>query len=211
MKIVKQSLEEQTTAYLRQAIISGEIGLGEKIVESTLAKDLDLSRSTVRMALNSLVHDGLVVQKPYSGWHVISIDRDDLWELYHLRLALEGQAAEMAALRASSEDKLRLKALFEEYCELCRNAPTDIQAVSDMDLRFHLLVVEISTSKRMQSMYQRIVYQLKAYIGMTHQDYDLSQSGESHRALVNAICVGDAVRAQNAARANITLFSELRD
>ncbi|MCL2914638.1 GntR family transcriptional regulator [Shewanella corallii] len=210
MKIVKQSLEGQTTQYLRQAIIDGHIGLGEKLVESNLAKELDLSRSTIRMALNSLVHDGLVVQKPYSGWHVISIEREDLWELYNLRLALEGQAAEMATLKASENDKLRLKALFEEYCQLCIDAPTDIQAVSEMDWRFHQLVVEISGSDRMKSMYERILYQLKAYIGMTHQDYDLSQSGECHRALVEAICSGDGDLAHKEARANITLFSELR-
>ncbi|MCF1427432.1 MAG: GntR family transcriptional regulator [Shewanella sp.] len=211
MKIVKQSLEEQATQYLRQAIIDGHIGLGEKIVESTLAKELDLSRSTIRMALNSLCHDGLVVQKPYSGWHVISIVRDDLWELYNLRLALEGQAAEMAALKASEKDKLRLRALFENYCELCIKSPTDIKAVSEMDWRFHQLVVEISGSARMQAMYERILYQLKAYIGMTHQDYDLSQSGESHRALVDAICAGNGELAHREARANITLFSELRN
>ncbi|MGI2260486.1 GntR family transcriptional regulator [Shewanella sp. GXUN23E] len=210
MKIVKQSLEGQTTQYLRQAIIEGHIGLGEKIVESTLAKELDLSRSTIRMALNSLVHDGLVVQKPYSGWHVISIDRDDLWELYNLRLALEGQSAEMAALKASNDDKARLRQMFEEYCELCSKAPSDMHAVSEMDWRFHQLVVEISGSARMQAMYERILYQLKAYIGMSHQDYDLSQSGESHRALVEAICAGNGELANKEARANITLFSELR-
>ncbi|GAL04621.1 propionate catabolism operon transcriptional regulator of GntR family [Photobacterium aphoticum] len=57
MKINKQSLEEQATDYLRQQIVNGDMAQGEKIVESTLAKDLELSRSTVRMALNSLAHE----------------------------------------------------------------------------------------------------------------------------------------------------------
>ncbi len=57
MKIVKQSLEEQAAGYLRELILSGKYGMGEKLVESSLAKDLELSRSTVRMALNTLAHE----------------------------------------------------------------------------------------------------------------------------------------------------------
>ena len=57
MIINKQSLEEQATDYLREKIVNGEMEQGEKIVESTLAKDLELSRSTVRMALNTLSHE----------------------------------------------------------------------------------------------------------------------------------------------------------
>ena len=60
MKFNKQSLEEQVTDYLRDKIILGDIAQGEKIVESSLAKDLELSRSTIRMALNSLAHEGLI-------------------------------------------------------------------------------------------------------------------------------------------------------
>jgi len=73
MKINKQSLEEQATEFIRNMIVSGQLAMGEKIVESTLSKDLELSRSTVRMALNSLSHEGLVVQKPYVGWHVFTL------------------------------------------------------------------------------------------------------------------------------------------
>lgn len=64
MTISKESLESQATRYLRERILDGTLALGEKLVESALSKQLDLSRSTVRMALNSLVHEGLVVQKP---------------------------------------------------------------------------------------------------------------------------------------------------
>ncbi|ANS84881.1 Nta operon transcriptional regulator [Vibrio scophthalmi] len=123
MIINKQSLEEQATDYLREKIVNGEMEQGEKIVESTLAKDLELSRSTVRMALNTLSHEGLVVQKPYAGWHVFMLDEDDLWELYNLRVALESQAAAMAAEKASEQDKRALSELFQEYCDLCASAP----------------------------------------------------------------------------------------
>lgn len=53
MKINKQSLEEQATEFIRDMIIQGPLAMGEKIIESTLSKNLELSRCTVRMALNS--------------------------------------------------------------------------------------------------------------------------------------------------------------
>lgn len=210
MTISKESLESQATRYLRERILDGTLALGEKLVESTLSKQLDLSRSTVRMALNSLVHEGLVVQKPYAGWQVVDIDESDLWELYHLRLALEGEAAAMAAEWASAEQKAGLMALFQSYQALCREHPEDNRAISAMDWQLHQHIVAICGSERMQTLYKQILYPLQAYIGISHQDYDLSQSANSHEALVTAICAGDASAAAEEARANITPFSRLR-
>ncbi|WP_211829705.1 GntR family transcriptional regulator [Kistimonas asteriae] len=85
MKISKQSLEEQAANYLREQILAGDYRSGDKLVESSLAKTLDLSRTTVRMALNTLASEGLISQKPYAGWQVITMDDNDLWEIYHLR------------------------------------------------------------------------------------------------------------------------------
>lgn len=97
MKISKQSLEEQAADFLRQQILAGHYVSGDKLTESTLAKDLELSRTTVRMALNTLASEGLVSQKPYAGWSVTTLTDHDIWEIYHLRVALESQAAQMAA------------------------------------------------------------------------------------------------------------------
>ncbi|MGS0679966.1 GntR family transcriptional regulator [Shewanella sp. 125m-7] len=204
MKIIKESLESQATRYLRTHILEGHIKLGEKLVESALAKQLELSRSTVRMALNSLVNEGLVIQKPYSGWQVVEINQQDLWELYHLRVALEGEAAAMAAKWASSEDKTRLADFFQEYQLLCLQHSTDTRRISEMDWQLHQLIIEICGSERMLNQYKQILYPLQAYIAITHQDYDLSDSASSHQALVQAICAGDAETAAEQARANIT-------
>lgn len=208
MKINKQSLEEQATDYLRDKIVKGEMDQGEKIIESTLAKDLELSRSTVRMALNTLSHEGLVVQKPYAGWHIFSLDEEDLWELYHLRVALESQAAAMAAERASEQDKQKLQSIYKEYYELCAAVPSDIQAICDADFRLHRCVVEVSGSKRMEKAYSQIANQLQSYLCMTHEDYDVTQSALSHKPMIDAICNGDKETAWAEAKANITPLTE---
>ncbi|WP_322804882.1 GntR family transcriptional regulator [Vibrio alfacsensis] len=208
MKINKQSLEEQATEYIREMITDGQLEQGTKIVESTLSKELELSRSTVRMALNSLSHEGLVVQKPYVGWHVFTLDDEELWELYNMRVAIESQAAAMAAERATAQDKEELIELLNEFCRVCDNGE-DSLAIYKMDFDFHQKVVELSHSPRFAKIYAQIANQLKSYIEMTHIEYDLSQSGLSHKPLVDAICAGDAEKAWKEAKENITSFAEL--
>ncbi|BDR35799.1 GntR family transcriptional regulator [Photobacterium damselae] len=209
MKINKQSLEEQATEFIRNMIVSGQLAMGEKIVESTLSKDLELSRSTVRMALNSLSHEGLVVQKPYVGWHVFTLSQDDLWELYNLRVAIESQAAVMAAERATEEDKQELSRIYQEFCQFCLNDSLDIIEVCEKDFELHRKVVEISKSNKFIKIYEQISNQLKSYIKLTHHDYDLSQSGISHNGIVDAIIAGDANRAWLESKENITTFTDL--
>ncbi|HIF9421060.1 TPA: GntR family transcriptional regulator [Photobacterium damselae] len=209
MKINKQSLEEQATEFIRNMIVSGQLAMGEKIVESTLSKNLELSRSTVRMALNSLSHEGLVVQKPYVGWHVFTLSQDDLWELYNLRVAIESQAAVMAAERATEEDKQELSRIYQEFCQFCLNDSLDIIEVCEKDFELHRKVVEISKSNKFIKIYEQISNQLKSYIKLTHHDYDLSQSGISHNGIVEAIIAGDANRAWLESKENITTFTDL--
>ncbi|HIF9480318.1 TPA: GntR family transcriptional regulator [Photobacterium damselae] len=209
MKINKQSLEEQATEFIRNMIVSGQLAMGEKIVESTLSKDLELSRSTVRMALNSLSHEGLVVQKPYVGWHVFTLSQDDLWELYNLRVAIESQAAVMAAERATEKDKQELSRIYQEFCQFCLNDSLDIIEVCEKDFELHRKVVEISKSNKFIKIYEQISNQLKSYIKLTHHDYDLSQSGISHNGIVEAIIAGDANRAWLESKENITTFTDL--
>ena len=209
MKINKQSLEDQATELIKHMIVSGEYPLGEKIVESSISKQLGLSRSTVRMALNTLTHEGLVVQKPYVGWQVFDLTEENLWELYHLRVAIESQAAVMAAEKATPEDKLALRQIYHEFCQLCLNGQLDILTVCEKDFELHRKVVEISTSGMFLKIYDQIANQLKSYIRLTHIDYDLSQSAVSHGGIVEAIMCGDGERARLESTQNITLFTEL--
>ncbi|WP_394166572.1 GntR family transcriptional regulator [Photobacterium piscicola] len=209
MKIVKQSLEEQAADYIREMIVNGVIGMGEKIIESKLSKDLELSRSTLRMALNTLSHEGLVVQKPYVGWHVFTVSEQDLWELYNLRVAIECQAASMAAEKATEKDKIELRLIFDEFCNLCSSEKLNMASVCHKDFELHRKVVEISKSLKFLKMYDQIANQLKIYIKITHHDYDLSESGFSHSGIVDAICDGDKNKAWLESKQNITTFTDL--
>jgi DNA-binding GntR family transcriptional regulator len=206
MKIIKHSLEEQAATYLRTQILDGKFEMGAKLVESMLAKNLELSRSTIRMALNTLAHEGLVVQKPYVGWQVIDLTEGDLLELYDLRVALETRAAWLAAERINEEGQLRLRELMNHYLYVGRSAEVTGYEISKIDLALHTLIIELSDNQRFSQIYQNMANQILIYFNIDHWDHDPKDSAESHLPLVEAICNGDSETAQTLAGEHITTF-----
>ncbi len=209
MKINKQSLEEQAADFLRQQILAGKFVSGDKLTESTLAKDLDLSRTTIRMALNTLSSEGLVHQKPYAGWSVTTLSEHDIWEIYHLRVALESQGAMMAAETITPEKEARLRKELEIFQEICKQENVSLTEVTFYDFELHKLIIELSESERLGKIYKSVINQLAIYIRITHFDFDLEDSANTHLGLVNAICAGEPEKARKLAIENISTFTEM--
>lgn len=206
MKIIKQSLEEQAATYLRTQVLNGEFEMGSKLVESTLAKDLELSRSTIRMALNTLAHEGLVIQKPYVGWQVIDLKENDLLELYDLRMALETRAAWLAAERIDEEGKQRLRELMNHYLAVGTSVGVTGYEISKMDLALHTLIIELSDNQRFSQIYQNVANQILIYFNIDHWEHDPKDSAESHVPIIEAICNGEKEIAKELAGEHITPF-----
>ena len=91
------SLVEMAFQRLRQDIQEGRLPPGARIVEQEIAERLEISRTPVREALRRLEEAGLIMQAPHRGLVVGSLDAQAVSELYEMREALEGAAAEMAA------------------------------------------------------------------------------------------------------------------
>ncbi|NHH99719.1 GntR family transcriptional regulator [Oceanimonas sp. MB9] len=208
-KIIKSSLEEQAADYLRELILSGHFRMGQRLVESALARELELSRSTVRMALNTLAHEGIVVQTPYVGWQVIDLNEHDLWELFHLRVALEPISAWLAAERLSAEGRERLRQMMNLFLEKAATPGVDSQELSRMELSLHSLIVELSENQRLYGIYQNVANQMLIYFNIDLVTHEPAEIAASHQPLVDAICAGNAELASRLAKENITTFSEI--
>src|SRR5215213_7336757 len=97
-------LRDEVLNTLRQALITGGFAAGERIREVELAARLGVSRGTLREALRHLEQEGLVVTSPHRGTFVVNPTTDEIKDLYGLRIALEGYAAEQAAQLVTPED-----------------------------------------------------------------------------------------------------------
>jgi DNA-binding GntR family transcriptional regulator len=91
-----KSLSQKVMLRLRQAIIEGELKLGEVIPEETLAQSFGVSRTPVREAMSQLQLQGLVIVRPQVGSFVFTPSAADIAALCTFRIVIEPKAAELA-------------------------------------------------------------------------------------------------------------------
>lgn len=87
-----RTLREQLVIALRRAILEAQLPPGERLVETSLAEQLGVSRGPLREAIRQLVEEGLVDQTPFRGAVVRSLSVEDIKEIYSFRLLLESFA-----------------------------------------------------------------------------------------------------------------------
>src|ERR1700757_1122654 len=92
------SMRDRAYTYIQRKIASGELKPDAPISEVPLAKELNMSRTPVREALNQLVTEGLLEQIPNRGTLVVQLKRRGIVEFFELREALEVYSARRVAL-----------------------------------------------------------------------------------------------------------------
>jgi len=186
----RPSLATEVAAAIRQEILAGRLKAGERLVESSLATTLGVSRAPVREAIKLLSGEGLVSEEPNRGACVISLTEADVREIYDLRAALEARAARLLARARRSEDAAALRRLVEDM-EKAASAD-DAPATSAADLVFHTTLLERTGNGRLLESFNRSVPMLRALIPLDESCYpSLSEVAEEHWRLVRAIGEGD--------------------
>jgi DNA-binding GntR family transcriptional regulator len=134
--------------HLREEILAGALGAGDRLDQEPLAARFDVSRTPVREALLRLEADGLVERVPYRGALVRPIDPAWVEEVYALRLHLEGLAARLGASRITDEALTKmgveLKALDRATSTTARGA--SVRNVSRANQRFHHVLYEAAAA-----------------------------------------------------------------
>ena len=100
---------------LRDAILTGKLVPGERLMENQLAEKLGVSRTPVREALRMLELENLVELVPRKGAQVLDMSEKDIIDILEIRSALEGLATGLACKKMSAEGLVELKALEEKF------------------------------------------------------------------------------------------------
>ncbi|WP_162200096.1 GntR family transcriptional regulator [Kiloniella spongiae] len=191
-------MDTQTADLLRNQIISGKLGAGERLTEVQIADQFQLSRGTIRSALQELKKEGLVDQLPYRGWAVSELTIRDAFELQSLRSALEALAAKLVAQTIDDTKKKRLNAAFSQLCLKAKSSNAREAAVADYDL--HFCTVQLSGHKHLFDMYKLMGGQVQRYI---YEANMLVENGDEliaqHAPIIDAIASGDAKKSEQLA------------
>jgi len=140
-------LGEVVFEYLRNAILSGELKPGERLMEVTIADQLGVSRTPVREAIRKLEKENFVIMIPRKGAYVADLTKKDILEVLEIRKELEGFAAALAAERMNDSEREKLGRVIEEFNDSMISM--DKKRMIDCDNEFHSLIFYASKNQRL--------------------------------------------------------------
>lgn len=211
--VAAQTTFEETVERLGTAIRLGLLPAGSRLpAERELADQLQISRSTLRQAITTLVQSGhLLAQRGRTGGTFVT-DSPPLAEdsdseplgaearaVLDQRVAVEVGAVILACERAEKEDIERLGELVDRMSEV-----RDFEDYRRADIRFHIGVAEAARSPRLVAVATEVQGQMSALIArIAHPEYVLSQSNAQHRKLVTLMAGKECSRAVTLIRDHI--------
>ena len=188
---------------IKEAILSGEFGPGETLVEAEVGALLGVSKTPVREALRILAGSGLVTMSTYKGASVRVMDAESAYAVYDLRALLEPEAVRRAVERgADFGDARQVLAAVETGADAADRAKASLT-----NRLFHRalyagcgnpLLVDVLDGLRDQA----------ALITVTGWGFSPTWQGEAaeHRAILAAAENGNARQAEHLLRSHITDF-----
>ncbi|MFE5618381.1 FadR/GntR family transcriptional regulator [Streptomyces sp. NPDC056524] len=201
----RTSLVDSVVEQLREQLRQGEWAVGDRIpTEHELAEQLGVGRNTVREAVRVLVHAGLLASRQGNGTFVRStadpaavlrgVRHAGARDVLELRVALEAEAARLAAVRRDTHDLLRLRAALTTLRE-------EGDRDADADLAFHLAVVAATHNTAFSEVYRFFSTQVHEVLVEALGDREMPPVDiDAHEALIAAIESGDADAAEAQAR-----------
>jgi DNA-binding GntR family transcriptional regulator len=206
--LATKTIRTQAADTIRKSILEGTLRIGSRIVERRLAEQLGTSLTAVREALVQLEGEGLIVKKPNTTTHVISLDRSDVKQIFDVREVLECHAFELAAKTASSQDIDQLKSLHASAFEAARARLS--REYVQADLRWHEAVWNIPDNGYLSLAIRRLVLPLFMYSALhmiQNPDFDLVEDCSRHGPLIAAL---ETRKVQIARRAFLAALSHWR-
>lgn len=196
-------LAEQAYEELKGSVLANRLRPGDALSVPELARQMGISRSPVREAVQRLIHDGLATHVPHKGAEVSTVDLEDIRQLYTVREVMEGLAARLATERLDATRIGELRALLAEH-ERVLAADDGEQAHVEMDVAYHRLIREVAGNPHLTAALDTI--QGKAHLAL-HALWRSPEAPrlalEEHRRIFAAMTSGDPEAADRAAREHI--------
>lgn len=186
---------------VRRAILRGQLAPGTRLTQGDLAASLSLSTTPVREALRRLASEGLVRIDTHRGAIVRGVDKDELREIYEIRLLLEPLAIRKAVLRITDEELDRAERLW-----MSMNDRSDLRNWVEANRAFHAVFAEASGSQTLIRVTGTLRDSAANYIHwLSVADADLPvRANEEHRRLLDACRARDAEAAAQVEEAHLT-------
>lgn len=181
------SSSQRAYAQLREQLLRSRFLPEQKLNEVTLARELEISRTPLREALNRLVAEGLLVDRG-RGFSVPGLEPKVVFDLFEARVEIECATVRLACERAQRDE---LKALSDFLTESMAESPdASVDRLIELDIRFHDTIAQLAGNEVLRQMLSNLNdrIHLIRWIAMEGRR-DRTQS--EHREILDHICAGD--------------------
>jgi len=206
-----KSLYEQTYQALRASILSGELLPGERLVETQLAEQLQVSRTPIREAIRQLQRDNLVTADSNGGLRVTTISIVDVAQLYDCRIALEQLSVQEACQQATADQLEQLEHLvIQAEKQFSQPAAKSYSSqMLDLDYKFHHLIAESSHNRWLITLLEQVFDKMALLrTQTTYHNPTVLEIRDEHRQIFTAIAQRDIAPAVAAIKTHLTASKE---
>ncbi len=199
--MAKQDLEEYAYRKIIKMILENRFNPGDVLLETELSEELGFSRTPVRNALGRLLAEGFLDKTKKKGYLIPIPTPEDSKKVFYTREIIEGKTAAEAALNATPEDILGLRAILLEQEKAFANKETE--AYSTANEKFHFSIAKMSNNPYLERYCRHIFWRSNTYIFFFDKYYASKKlksaehgTPNEHLAIINAIEQGDAEGAE---------------
>lgn len=204
-------LNQKVYKILKLKIIKGNIKPGSKLLEGEISKELGVSRTPVREALQRLAAEGYVMKTPNQGVSVTEVSMKQYIEVLQVRATLEGLAAYFFAKRSTVADLEELQKNVEKMSQLIVDDEPDYLTYSDLNYKFHYLVLNGCKNDCLKKVLTDIYSQYGRFRSRSLLMFPerIKVSLNEHRKIFDAIKKKDAEAAERLSREHLNYVIEI--
>ena len=184
-----RNISQEVYEILKVRIFSKQFSPGERLRLAEIEKQMNVSRTPLKDALNRLAVEGLVEIKPSRGTFVSDPSPAEIADCFDVRRVLEGYAVELLAERMTEQQLRQLRDMVRELRSF-----TEVEDWSEiyqeyvaMDHQMHRLIMEFAGNKRLKEVWEQInmhVQMSRARYRRAERELNLAQ--EEHEELLKA-------------------------
>lgn len=186
MPLRRANISQQVAAAVREMIVDGRLGPGERINEVRLSQALGVSRTPLREALGRLAAEGAIDSTPAIGWSVRPLTVEEFRQLYEIRPILDPEALRLAGL-PSPRRLAKLEALNRRFA-----AARDAETAIALDDEWHLELIADCPNRVLVGLIENMILRTKRYeVALLREQPNLIRASEDHDRILQALRAGD--------------------
>ncbi len=195
-----QTAPQAAAQALREAIISGELKGGDRVLEQKWSVRLGIGQPTLREALRELEHQGLLRKQPQRGTYVAQLSPEDYQRILEVRIPLEAIAVGKATTRLTPDSEKELTTLVMTMAGTERSG--DARKFHDCDVSFHRAIWELAGNAYLSELLETITFRLFVFSIVGRWDDKPNATSEriaavrQHLSILEGIRSGDPHRAR---------------